>query len=633
MSRRTCALLLVGLLAMPALAQKAQDRVAADENAKLMDAQSVLRAAEQAGAPTYARSLYDEAAYKLKFAQENWNASKDSRRNDARLQAVEALWAARAALAKARWIGTNAALRSLQSDITRLGGRTDLNFPEESPDIALNRGTTSRERIQYAQSIIDAAKAAGGMQVAADDLRTAEQNLGSARKITSSVKNNENADYLAYLAEMMARRALYTARLNDVNRHVAPLQMQRTQLAQLESERAAAAERAQREAAQRQAEELQRQLAQEQASRQAQQAELDRLRQQIEENRRATEQRIESDRLARVQAEQNLDRAFAQYESAVASGSAAEIETLRRQIEDQEIALRVIQQREALNEQSMQAEIERLRNELAQAQGLSPEVRAQRQADVLERQQQLDTLRREREAALARRSQVEQQHQNAVTEATRRRQETEAQAQALRAQMEQAQQQAQQAAQAATAAQQAAEQARQQAAQSQQSAEQMRSQAEKTQAELERARLELAQRDEEARRLRMENELARIAATKREARGFVVTLSGGILFDTGKSVVKPGAKNTLQKIAEQLKTDEKARVAVEGHTDSVGSDESNQALSQKRAEAVRDVLVAAGVPAEKITATGRGESQPVATNKTVAGRQQNRRVELVITNQ
>jgi len=129
----------------------------------------------------------------------------------------------------------------------------------------------------------------------------------------------------------------------------------------------------------------------------------------------------------------------------------------------------------------------------------------------------------------------------------------------------------------------------------------------------------------------MENELARIAATKREPRGFVVTLSSGVFFDVGKSTLKKGAQATLNRIAEQLKLNPDIKVVVEGHTDSTGTAEKNQQLSEKRAQAVRDFLVNAGVPADRVTAVGRGEDQPIATNKTAAGRQQNRRVELVIT--
>ena len=94
--------------------------------------------------------------------------------------------------------------------------------------------------------------------------------------------------------------------------------------------------------------------------------------------------------------------------------------------------------------------------------------------------------------------------------------------------------------------------------------------------------------------------------------------------------MKPGAKTTLRRIAEQLKRGE-FTIAVEGHTDSVGSDEMNMSLSEKRANAVRDYLVEQGVAAAGISASGKGESTPIATNNTAAGRQQNRRVELVIT--
>jgi outer membrane protein OmpA-like peptidoglycan-associated protein len=607
MSRTSCAAALALLLALPVVAQTATppDRVAQLELDNLNQAQAALKAAEQAGAPTYATTLYDEAAYRLRAAQENWNASKEAKRDDARLQAVEAMWAARAALAKARWIGTNTAIRSLQSDITRLGGRSDLTLSDESPSLAFNRGASSRERIAFSQSIIDAAKAAGAEQFAADDLRTATQNLESARKITKATANSESADYLAYISEMMARRALYTARANESNRYLQPLQLDRTRLAQAESERQAAAERAQRAAAELQAQQLQAQLSQEQANRQAQQAEVDRLRQQVEESRRAAEARLEQDRAARAAAEQNLDAAMSKYESAIASGSTSDVETLRRQVEDQQIALRAIQERERLNEQNMGSELDRLRSNLqtAQQQGtISTQLLADQQADLLRRQQELEQLRKDREADIAARTQLEQQHANAIAELTKKRQEAEAQAQALQQQVQQAQAQAQQ-------------------AQQQQQA---------TAAELEKTQQALATRDAEARQLRMENELARLAATKRDQRGIIVTLPG-IFFDTGKSALKPGAKSTLTKIADRLKGDPSLRVSVEGHTDNVGSEDKNLTLSEKRAQAVRDFLVNAGVPADHITASGKGEGEPVATNKTAAGRQQNRRVELVIT--
>ena len=128
----------------------------------------------------------------------------------------------------------------------------------------------------------------------------------------------------------------------------------------------------------------------------------------------------------------------------------------------------------------------------------------------------------------------------------------------------------------------------------------------------------------------MQQELARIvSSTKTEPRGIVVTLPG-IFFDPGKTTLKAGAKKTLQRIGDQLKANDTIRVTVEGHTDNVGNPDKNLEISEKRAEAVRDYLVSQGVAGDRIITTGKGETEPVATNKTAAGRQQNRRVELII---
>lgn len=649
MSRITPVITLLFLTALPIAAQQSTPKevIAQQELDQLSQAQSTLRTAEQAGAAQYAKSLYDEAQFHIQFAQTNWSAAKQSAKDEARLQAVEGLWAARAALAKARWIGTNAAVRSLQSDITRLGGHSDIALLEEASDVPLQRGTNSRLRIAYAQGIVDAAKAAGGNNVAPDDMKTAQSNLESARKITRNTDSAESADYLAYLAEMMARRALYTARLSGVSQNLAPLQLQRTQLAQAESERSAAAERAQREAAERQQAKLQAQLAQEQANRQAQQAELDRLRAQVDEARRNAEQRIEQDRTARTTAEQQLDQLYQRYETAVASGSASDVEAARRAVEDQEIAVRALQQREQMNEQTLGSEIDRLRTELqnAQASGsMNAVVLSERQADLIRRQQLLDQLRTAREQDVSQRNELRQRHENTITTAQQRRTEAEAQAQRNAAELQAAQQAAQQAAAAAQAAQQQAEAAQQQAASATQQAQTAQQQAasanqqaatatqqaQQTQAELERTRAQLAERDAEARNLRMQQELARLAATKAEQRGFVVTLPG-IFFDTGKSDLKAGAKKTLARIAEQLKSNSDIRISVEGHTDNTGNADKNVTLSEKRANAVRDFLIENGVPNDRIVSSGKGAADPIASNKTAAGRLQNRRVELVIT--
>lgn len=125
----------------------------------------------------------------------------------------------------------------------------------------------------------------------------------------------------------------------------------------------------------------------------------------------------------------------------------------------------------------------------------------------------------------------------------------------------------------------------------------------------------------------LEKELSDLQA-KRTDRGVVVTL-GDVLFDTAKSTLKPGAFTTIDRLATVLKQDPERRVLIEGHTDSVGSDEYNQSLSERRASAVQAALFERGVAANQISTLGRGESTPVASNDDAGGRQQNRRVELV----
>jgi outer membrane protein OmpA-like peptidoglycan-associated protein len=125
----------------------------------------------------------------------------------------------------------------------------------------------------------------------------------------------------------------------------------------------------------------------------------------------------------------------------------------------------------------------------------------------------------------------------------------------------------------------------------------------------------------------LEQELAQMKAKKTD-RGMVLTL-GDVLFDTGKSTLKAGAYSTIERLANVLKEDQNRKVTIEGHTDSVGSDELNQQLSEARANAVRTALVERGVSDSQITAVGKGESFPVASNDNASGRQQNRRVELV----
>jgi outer membrane protein OmpA-like peptidoglycan-associated protein len=163
-------------------------------------------------------------------------------------------------------------------------------------------------------------------------------------------------------------------------------------------------------------------------------------------------------------------------------------------------------------------------------------------------------------------------------------------------------------------------------------------------AEAERLKLEEQRRADEARmaemeRLRQEQEktreelratLSRLAQVREEAGKLIVTLPGSIYFDVNKSDVKPAMRARLTEIAKALAAVPEQRVLIEGHTDADGSNEYNLKLSQLRAESVRSVLLAGGVTPGRLEAHGYGETKPVASNTTAAGKSQNRRVELVL---
>jgi outer membrane protein OmpA-like peptidoglycan-associated protein len=119
---------------------------------------------------------------------------------------------------------------------------------------------------------------------------------------------------------------------------------------------------------------------------------------------------------------------------------------------------------------------------------------------------------------------------------------------------------------------------------------------------------------------------------KQTERGMVLTLGSNVLFDTNSDVLKPGAGESLNRVAQFLQSQPGVKLRVEGHTDSRGSDSYNEALSQRRAQAVASALMARGVDASRVQAVGRGMEVPVATNDTAEGRQQNRRVELIFSN-
>ena len=228
-------------------------------------------------------------------------------------------------------------------------------------------------------------------------------------------------------------------------------------------------------------------------------------------------------------------------------------------------------------------------------------------------------VKRRQDAELAR-----QQAEQAKADALRMKQEAEAAAAAAAKQK----QEAEAATAAAVAQQQAAQAAAEQAARDRAAALDQQRAAE---AEAEKARQAAARAEAEKAELRAQllNQLNSILQTRDSARGLIVNMSD-VLFDTGSYTLKPGAREKLAKISGILLAHPGLTMQIEGHTDSVGTDDFNQQLSERRADSVRDFLAEQGVPATSITARGFGKTQPVASNDTAEGRQRNRRVELVV---
>ena len=152
------------------------------------------------------------------------------------------------------------------------------------------------------------------------------------------------------------------------------------------------------------------------------------------------------------------------------------------------------------------------------------------------------------------------------------------------------------------------------------------------QADAEQSRLaaQKAEAEKLAMRARLSEQLNSVLQTRDSARGLIVSMSD-VLFDTGKYSLKAGAREKLAKVAGILLAYPGLNIAVGGYTDNVGGDAMNQKLSENRAGSVRDYLVNEGVLANSVTAQGYGNSSPVASNNNAAGRQQNRRVELLVS--
>lgn len=563
------ALTLALVMPQSASAQSQKDREKMAAQVELTASEAALASAEASKAATLAPVLFNEATSRLEAARRDWNSSDLKVRNLAVLRAIEAGHAARAAEAQASLVAANNEIRTLRTEITNAGG-SPVAVTLYDPPSTISRGASSMDRVIVAENALSIARGAGGDSVAPTLLTHAEAILKTARMLAGHSNQNQNADHLAFVAEMLARRAELMARRNAIATMLPELRDTRNRLS-----------------------------AQTPVT--------------VPVTVPVPAAQFNADREARIAAERNLDLVLRRYEEALSQGSrsSGEVQALRRQVDEQSEALRALRERERAGEASRANEIQALERSLARERSegqLTADVLAQREEELRRQREELLRLQREREESERLRLEAERVRTAAIAEAERLREETQREAERVRAETQQ------------------------QTAELRDQVEAERARATQTEAQLAQARDELARRDA-ANRQRLEamqQEIAKLAETRTSERGFVVTLPG-LFFDSGKSVLKAGARNALTKIADQLRINENTRIAVEGHTDSVGSEELNQALSEKRAAAVRDHLVARGVPAERISTSGLGETAPVATNDTAAGRQQNRRVELIIT--
>jgi outer membrane protein OmpA-like peptidoglycan-associated protein len=244
------------------------------------------------------------------------------------------------------------------------------------------------------------------------------------------------------------------------------------------------------------------------------------------------------------------------------------------------------------------------------------------------KRQEEERVEKEKEAAAAREAQAKAE---AEAETKRREQaETErASAEQAKAAAELAKQQADLAAQKAAQEKQEADAAKAAALAQQQAlaAENEKARAQADEAERGRQKAEAEKAEMRARLLQQLNS---VLVTRDTARGLIATMPD-VLFETNSFSLRPAARERLAKVAGILLAYPDLRLEVDGHTDSVGSDAYNQQLSEKRAASVRDYLAQQGIPISSVVVMGFGKTQPIASNATVAGRQQNRRVELVVS--
>jgi outer membrane protein OmpA-like peptidoglycan-associated protein len=272
-----------------------------------------------------------------------------------------------------------------------------------------------------------------------------------------------------------------------------------------------------------------------------------------------------------------------------------------------------------------QARIERqrreneARTEQARAEAKQAEQQAERaKQQAAEAQLQAQQAQQQAQVEAQQRAAAEQQQQEAAAQAQQAQQQAQQQTQEAQQQAQQAQQQAQEEAQKRAEAEQQQQQAAQQAEEARQRAEQ---------AEQRNQQLEVQQAQV---RQQLMSQLNQVLQTHDSARGLIVSMPD-LLFSTASADLKAAARERLAKVAGILIAYPDIHVEVDGYTDSTGSVTFNEQLSQQRAASVQSYLVQQGVPSSSIDTHGFGQANPVASNDTATGRQQNRRVELVVS--
>ena len=251
------------------------------------------------------------------------------------------------------------------------------------------------------------------------------------------------------------------------------------------------------------------------------------------------------------------------------------------------------------------------------------------------RREQQEALDNERAAAIARQNVEKARADEAKAQAEKEARERalaesqRAAAEAERTAAEKSKADAFAAAQESLLEKQAADAARQAAISQQQQLAAETEKARSAAAEADRLR-QKAEQDQVQLRKQLLDQFNVILQTRDTARGLIVNMSD-VLFDTGQYTLKPGAREKLAKVAGIILSHPGLKITVEGHTDSVGGDDYNMTLSENRANAVRTYLVGQGISPAGVTAQGFGKTRPVADNGTAAGRQLNRRVEMVVS--